>query len=251
MKGWVPNQHGAWAMLVTPAILGTVVVVAQGAVGWLWLAIMASWFFGYFTFFAFGLVARARTAARRRDYLPPVLVYGAVAFVAIIAALALRPELIWWACGFGPLVAIAVWETLRGRARSTLSGVATTIASALLLPVLMQVAGLPLGREAFQATFLLAAYFTGTVPYVKSMIRERRNDAYWRGSIAYHAVAAVMCAVLATSISGTIAMVWALWRAWYYPKQQRAGEKITPRQVGMRDVPLLLLCSAAVLLIVF
>lgn len=245
-------------MLVTPAVLGTVVVACGSAPGrwWLWLAIMASWFFGYFTFFAFGLVARARTASRRRDYLPPVVVYGAIAFVAIILALVLSPDLIWWACGFGPLMAVAVWETLRGRARSTLSGVATTIASALLLPILMQVAGMELGREAILATTLLALHFTGTVPYVKSMIRQRGNDTYWHGSIAYHVAATVLLlagVALVPSIGAILAVAtlgWGLWRAWYYPKKQRDGVKFTPRQVGRNDVPVLVLCAVAVLVIV-
>lgn len=32
-------------------------------------------------------------------------------------------------------------------------------------------------------------YFAGTVPYVKTMIRERNSRAYRTGSVAYHAVA--------------------------------------------------------------
>ncbi|MCZ4087307.1 hypothetical protein [Streptomyces antarcticus] len=52
--------------------------------------------------------------------------------------------------------------------------------------------------EAESAAPALACllYFAGTVPYVKTMIRERNSRAYRRGSAAYHAVALAVAACL-------------------------------------------------------
>jgi len=41
--GWVPNQHGAWAMLAGPLVVG---VVASGP-AWVHLPLAALWFLGY------------------------------------------------------------------------------------------------------------------------------------------------------------------------------------------------------------
>ncbi|WIM72129.1 YwiC-like family protein [Corynebacterium suedekumii] len=144
---WVPNQHGAWAMLVSPAVLGLVSGLVtwnrEAEAGWtpavVFPAVLVAWFFGYFAFFAFGLAAKARNPRRRAHYLTPVYVYGTVALAGIAVALLLQPALIWWAAPFALLVAVAVWETIQGRSRSTLSGVSTTIASALLFPALTMV----------------------------------------------------------------------------------------------------------------
>ncbi|MCY0948437.1 hypothetical protein [Streptomyces sp. H27-S2] len=55
-----------------------------------------------------------------------------------------------------------------------------------------------LAGEAESAAPALACllYFAGTVPYVKTMIRERNSRAYHRGSAAYHAVALAVAACL-------------------------------------------------------
>lgn len=264
---WVPNQHGAWAMLIAPAVLGTVAaiiaMVRDDDLSWHPLlavpAILVAWFFGYFAFFAFGLVAKARTPERKKQYAPPVFVYGAVSLVGIVVALAAQPQLVWWAAFFGPLVAIAVWETLRGRARSMVSGVSTTIASALLVPVLaMSGQDATIGNvapAAWGAAIFLALYFSGTIPMVKTMIRERGNITVYWVSVIYHAVAlALVVLVVVWGTPGAVAtfftvatMVIALFRAWWLPRSAASGRKWTARDVGMAEVPLLLVACVGVI----
>src|SRR5690606_15721193 len=79
--GWVPNQHGAWAMLVTPLLVG----VLSGGPAWVHLPLALFWFLGYFAFFATGLWLKARRKAR---YRPPVVAYGIGAGVAGLVVLA-------------------------------------------------------------------------------------------------------------------------------------------------------------------
>lgn len=261
-------------MLIAPAVIGLVVALFARSHHHptppliCIFAVLVAWFFGYGAFFAFGLVARAKTWARRKDYLTPVVVYGGISLVAMAVALYTLPLLIGWALFFGPLVAVAVFETVQGRSRSTLGGVSTTIASALLVPVLTQVgmgsglADVPSSIWALAA--VLAMYFSGTVPYVKSMIRARNNPVYLRGSIIYHAVVLVVVAAMAAlgyltagadivwlAWTGALVLVgcagWALWRSWAYPRRQRGGEKFSPKRVGLLENPLLLVTCFAVL----
>ncbi|NLE56642.1 MAG: YwiC-like family protein [Lentisphaerae bacterium] len=270
---WVPNQHGAWAMLVSPAVLGLVSGLVtwnrEAEAGWtpavVFPAVLVAWFFGYFAFFAFGLAAKARNPRRRAHYLTPVYVYGTVALAGIAVALLLQPALIWWAVPFAPLVAVAVWETIQGRSRSTLSGVSTTIASALLFPVLTMVgqgesASTPLSVPdmAWTSGLFLAIYFSGTIPFVKSMIREKGNRPYLAGSIAYH-VAAVSLVLVGISFSGVgwgagclmaLTMTLALARAVLIPRSANRGGAWPARRVGMAEVPILLAACLAVLLAV-
>ena len=261
---WVPNQHGAWAMLISPAVLGLIsglVMFARTGAPTsrliVLLAVLVAWFFGYFAFFAFGLAARARNPRRRASYLQPVYVYGAVSLLGIVVALLLQPGLIWWAIPFAPLVVIAVGETIRGRSRSTLSGVSTTVASALLFPALTSVgsASGEVGVVAWASMVFLAVYFSGTIPFVKSMIRERDNPRYLAGSITYHAVAVLIIWVMAlavgvgwvTGILMVSTLLVALFRAMYIPMAARQGAEWTARRLGMAEIPVLLLGCVAVL----
>ena len=45
-KAWVPNQHGAWSMLVLPPIVGWVV----GGFSWVNLLLLPAWWGGYLTY---------------------------------------------------------------------------------------------------------------------------------------------------------------------------------------------------------
>ena len=267
---WVPNQHGAWAMLISPAVLGLI----AGLVAWLrsegdflalpvFVAVLVAWFFGYFAFFAFGLAAKARNPQRRARYVRPVYVYGSVSLAGMAVALLLQPQLMWWALPFAPLVAVAVWETLAGRPRSMLSGMSTTVASALLYPALVGVgsgSGLrEVGAEAWAGMIFLAVYFSGTIPFVKSMIRERNNPRYLTGSIIYHAVAvlSVLGLVLLAPVGWTAGVLMtattllALVRSVYVPVASRGGADWNARRLGMAEVPVLLVACAAVLATLF
>lgn len=267
---WVPNQHGAWAMLISPAALGLI----AGLVAWVrtdgsplallvFLAVLVAWFFGYFAFFAFGLAVKARNPQRRSRYLKPVYVYGAVSLAGIAVALLLQPQLLWWALPFAPLVVLAVGETLRGRGRSTLSGVSTTVASALLYPALVGVGSGSgtdsVGVAAWAGMIFLAVYFSGTIPFVKSMIRERNNPRYLTGSICYHvlAVFAVLGLVLLAPVGWAAAVLMvttallALVRAVYVPVAAHEGADWNARRLGMAEVPVLLVACAGVLATLF
>ncbi|QGU05133.1 YwiC-like family protein [Corynebacterium comes] len=263
---WVPNQHGAWAMLISPAVLGLI----AGLVAWVrsdgsalsllvFLAVLVAWFFGYFAFFAFGLAVKARNPQRRARYLRPVYVYGAVSLAGIAVALLAQPQLLWWALPFAPLVIVAVGETVAGRSRSTLSGVSTTIASALLYPALVGVgsgsgAG-SVGVVAWTGMLFLAAYFSGTIPFVKSMIRERNNPRYLTGSIIYHVLAVLFVLGLvllapvgwAAGVLMVATALLALFRAVYVPVASRGGADWNARRLGMAEVPVLLVACAGVL----
>lgn len=262
---WKPNQHGAWAMLIVPAVVGTIsgAVAAVQTPGnldaaWIIPAILVAWFFGYFAFFAFGLAVKARNPSRRKAYLQPVYVYGVISLVGIIIALLSAPYLLWWALGFGPLIGIAVFETVRGRARSTISGVSTTIASALLLAVLTHVGAGSVSPEVWVATVFLALYFSGTIPYVKTMIREKGNSSYLRGSIIFHAVEVLLFLGvvlvyppgLIGSALGFITLLIALYRAWAVPASAARGTQWTAKKVGQVEGPLVLFAAVAVLVMV-
>ena len=164
--GWVPNQHGAWAMLVTPLLVG---ILAAGP-SWPHLPLAAFWILGYFAFFATGLWLKSR---RRQRYRPPVLVYSAGATLAGLVTLAVDWHLIRWAPLFiVPLGVGLVASAIRDE-RSLWSGISTTVGSSLMTLVAFDAGGGTDFARAWLLAGILAVYFAGTVLYVKTLIRER------------------------------------------------------------------------------
>lgn len=204
--GWVPRQHGAWAMLVVPLVVGVVHADPQP-----WHALLAAaWLVGYLAFQAGALLLKSRGAAR---YRAPTLTYGAVAVLLGSALLLARPAAAWWALAYAPLLTVALVAAWRRAERSWTNDAATVGAACLLAavahtPATVSGPGDLVGGStgAWQLVALLGLYFLGTVGYVKSMIRERGNRAVLAGSVAWHVVAvALVPALLAAEGPGSLA----------------------------------------------
>lgn len=222
--GWVPNQHGAWAMLATPLLVG----ILASRPTWAHVPLTAFWFTGYFAFFAAGLWLKA--APRRRSrYLPPLRTYAVASTVLGALTLALQPSLIRWVPLFMMPLGIGLYASKVRDERSLWSGLTTAAGSCLMTLVAYDAGGGTDWRRAWLLAGVLAAYFAGTVFYVKTMIRERGDSGYLTASVIFHAAA-------------TIAMVWVhpalvavftllSLRATIAPRY-----RLTPKAVGIGEV---------------
>lgn len=188
----MPDQHGAWAMLAAPLLVGTL----GGGASWLHLLLATTWLVAYLAFHAAGLWLKSR---RRRRYSPAARAYT-VAVVALgLPLIALDPRLLWWAPVFAPLLAVGLWCAWTRRERSLLNDGATVLAACLMTVVAWQLGTHPYAAPpaAWAWATVLWVYFFGTALYVKTMIRERGNPVMLRLSIGYHALAATVAAALA------------------------------------------------------
>ena len=245
--GWVPDQHGAWFMVTVPAITGVIL-----APSWTAIPLLLTWWLGYFTFFAGSVWIRSRFRERNR---PPVLVYGSLAAVAGLTTLLFNWQLLIWVPAFAPLVAVAVYEAWKRRPRSLLSGVSTVIAACLILPVAAW-AGDGLDARAWAAFGIYLAFFAGTVPYVKTLIRERGSKPWFIGSVVYHAVVLFAALAAARITDGDpvnplaiLAALVLLARAVLMPITGARREKPwTPKTVGLLDAAITVLVVIVVLL---
>lgn len=251
--------------IVTGLITADVIAPSYGnPVQWLALTFMPlAWIFGYFTYFAFGLWFKTRNPTRRRAYLWPTLTYSALTATFATIVLYLQPRLLWWTVAFVPLIAIALMEVFRRRPRSLMSGIATTIASALMYIVAVSASGFSILPWFFSeapvavwvTTLTIGLYFTGTIFYVKTIIRERDNAPFERISLRYHRIALLVTLITATAaaLDGgytasaplmILLMAAATLRAKLVPPIAKANPREwTPKKVGMWEVPLCLVLA--------
>lgn len=262
-RAWVPDQHGAYSMLVLPPIIGCIV----GGVSWVNLLLLPAWWDAYLTYWAWSQWLRTRSPRRRRLLLLPLLVYTCSTACLGLITLLVAPYLLGWAVPLVPLFAVAAWEVWRGRERSLLSGLATTAAASLMSAVTYSLAvggaggflgtggasGLPGSSPngaltgwawMWVVTASTTAYFCGTVPYIKSMIRERFNRPLLVGTVAAHALVAAAAVWLAAGgcLGWPHAVVWVALavRSLVMPLRQwkLAGEKqpMPPRILGRTEM---------------
>ncbi|MEV7545083.1 YwiC-like family protein [Streptomyces sp. NPDC089915] len=226
---WMPDQHGAWAMLAVPFLTGTFLSPHPG---WAHAALFAAWLLGYAAAFHgqqwLRLHARGLRSARRHGV--PAVVCGTAAAQFALPLAFFHPWLLLPGAAALPFVAVNTRYAWRGRERALLNGLAAVVPACGMLLVAAGLGGLD-PAAAWRPAAACLLYFGGTVPYVKTMIRERRSAAYRRGSAAYHAVALA----LATALSWWLAPVFAacLGRAVLLP-----GRGLRPAKVGAVELAL-------------
>ncbi len=252
-------------MLVLPPAVGWVV----GGFSWVNLLLIPAWWGAYLTYWAWSQWLRTRSAQRRALLLIPLLVYtgwtGMLGLVTILVA----PYLLQWVVPLLPLFAVAAHQVWRGHERSLLSGLSTTAAASLMAAITYCLAvggvggflGLGAGADdlpgsspngeltgwswMWLVTGLTAAYFCGTVPYIKSMIRERFNTALLAGTVAAHTAVATVTLWLASGgyLPWAHAVLWVVLavrslvvplRQWRLVRGRR--QPLRPRQLGLIEV---------------
>jgi hypothetical protein len=248
---WVPNQHGAWAMLIAPALVGAVV----GGVTWWHALLLVAWLTGYCCYFTWGQWLRTPPARRARWH-APMLVYGAISLVSGLFLLVPHCGLLAWAPAYIVLMSISLACTAKGATRGWLNDVDTLAAACLLTVVAAGVRTAVRGPVSFWwpppgatdihawiAAAALAAYFLGTVFYVKTMIRDKGSRPMYAASVAYHACVAVAAWLLGWP-AGLLGLLL-LARAAGVPK---LPGPVTPKQIGFGEVAATVLVIAVVLL---
>lgn len=243
---WLPQQHGAWAMLFLPFIVGVVLRRQAGEVHPFTVPLLPLWLIGYFAFHAFSLWLKARNKAR---YVRPLQVYGSLSAVLGALVLWLEPGLIEWAVLYAPLLGVGLWQAWKRDEAALLGRSMTVLAACLICAVTFSgslrefVQGVQT-EAAFQraaaATAILTTYFLGTIFYVKTMIRERGDRGFLALSVGYHALVTLLAALAAGAgwVSGWVPvfLLSTTLRAYAVPALgPLRGRTVTPRQVGISE----------------
>ena len=282
-KGWVPDQHGAWGMLIGPLIVGTFL----GTPRWEHLVLAVTAIIGFLAFHSNSLWWKTRKTAVYRE---PSLTYAALFVLWAAVMLLWHPPLLLWFMAT-PLGLVVLWRALVRDERSLLARSSVILVACLLTPIgydigtgyarrdyyfpwmnavhphevglhaeqLTPVSWWPWGAAhtpvgwtwVWICTAMLALYFIGTVPFVKTMIRKRRSTAWLVGSIAFHVVVTALVTVMACAgmVSWFLAVVWLglTVRAAAFPYWMRhTGKPVRPSVIGRCETVASLFVLAAI-----
>ncbi|MFF1377304.1 YwiC-like family protein [Streptomyces sp. NPDC058308] len=190
---WLPNQHGAWAMLTVPFAAGVFLAHGPGAgPRWAHLPLFLAWLAGYVAAFHAQQWLRLRRLSRNprapRRHVRPALASSALCAACGVPLLFAHPWLLVAALCVAPFVAVNTYYAWRNKERALVNGLAAVIPACGMLLVTLRTGGGPLA-DGWRPALACLLFFAGTVPYVKTMIRERGSRAYYRASVAYHVLA--------------------------------------------------------------
>jgi len=189
-RPWFPRQHGAWAMLAVPLLLG---IAASRPVAWdvpLALAAVA----GYLA----SATGQAWVRARARDrYSVSLAAYTATLLIFGAATAAGNPPLLAGLAVLVPAGIVTLASARLGCARGLAAGLAQVASAMVLLPSTAWLGDSAPGAPiVLRAAFLAATYLVGTMLAVRSVIREQGNATFALVSVAFSICAAVVGAAV-------------------------------------------------------
>lgn len=234
---WVPHQHGAWAMLALPILVG--VAASRFVPGQLLLAGAA-----VAAYLASATLQAWLRARRRPSYIPSIMVYGAAAALLGIPLLVLEPRLMLTAVVVVPAGALTLTAARPGTPRDLMLSLAHIAEASVLVPAAMLVAGETRTWVLAAATAIATAEMAGSVLAVRSVIRERDNPGFAVRSVGYHVVITLAAAAtlpLAYAALGAGLTARAVALPLVRRRLAASGRGLRPLQIGLVET----LASAA------
>jgi hypothetical protein len=238
----MPHQHGAWAMLAVPFLLG---VAASAPAPWHLLLAAAS-VLGYLA----SATGQSWLRARRREaFTVPLVAYGVVFGVLGLAVVAAFPALLWTLLVLGPTTALILVGAKPGTKRDLVNSLAQAAQALVLVPAAAWVSGAFDPAATAVATGMGAAYLLGTVLVVRSVLRERDNVRFSALSTGFHAVLIVPALVLGPAWAALAIGLTARAAALPFAARRMAGtpKPLRPAQVGAVEA----VASVTVVLVAF
>ena len=180
VRTWLPNQHGAWAMLITPVIVGG---LFGGFTMW-HVGLLFAWLSAYCLNFFTGLVVKSR---RPHRYVRQLSVYALLTLLFAVPLVVTFPRLLLLGAVAAPVFAANLLFIVQRHERAWLNDVlGIVLATAVGFGAFAIGGNATDSSRAMSGLTVVAGYFVGTVFYVKTNIRERGSKRWLLASIAFH-----------------------------------------------------------------
>lgn len=225
MKLFLPKQHGAWAMLLMPFLLGAV----AGGFHWQQLLLFAGWIPLYLS--TYPLILSLKKNKRKQSfYLSWFKRYFFTAILFIAPVIIMEPFLLVFGFMMTPFFLLNIYYGMHNKDRSFWNDITAVMAFCI-----SGLATYYLGKGQLEITAWLVfgvtlLFFIGSTFYVKSNIREKKNPVFHRISWAYHLVVLVLFTIIGNWLL-LLAFIPSVWRAIAMQKKN-----LRPMQMGIVEI---------------
>lgn len=262
-KLWIPDQPGAWAMVLIPIVGGILI----GGISWRNIWLFAAWILCYcFQFTA----SRWLVSHGARRFLGPALTYAICLVLVGLPLLIANPALLWWTPLYVIVAAVSLYAASRRSERSLWANAADVIGASAMCTIAVQFGSQyysqsfhssssmknpvktlmriqlnsslnALPQAGIVAGLAFAAWGYGSVLFVKSMIRRYGSASYYWLSVIWH-ISLAISGFMMTPSWGLVSSVLLL-RAAGLPK---IGHRLKPKHIGIVEMVASLLALGAI-----
>lgn len=221
VKNWLPNQHGAWAFLITPILYALLASEFTFNI----VLILFGWLLAYSFNFYFGLAFKTKNFSKWKNQL---IFFGTISLLIATFVLSRNFEIF----SIAPILLVGFLINLyfvkTKNERAFLNDLVGVVLSAFIAYHAAKLSNLDLREETLirNGLLIISMYFIGTIFYVKTMIRERGHLSWLFYSYAWH-ILLVGVSFRESTYLGYLSIIL-LFRAWYFPYK-----RFKPKTVGL------------------
>jgi hypothetical protein len=224
MKLLLPKQHGAWAMLMIPFILG----IGAGEFSVMHIPLFIGWLFLYLATYPMLMFVKGK---KKTLYLKWSIIYLFIALIFLAIILIYEWKMFYFGLTMLPFFLINTYFAKKKKERAFVNDVTAIVAFCV-----GGVASYYLGTGSFDQTALFIAFlsflfFLGSTFYVKTMIREKKSQSFRWFSWSYHILLLIFILLFVNPIMISLAYVPSAIRAFVCYSQ-----KLSIMQVGILEI---------------
>ncbi|WP_078548147.1 YwiC-like family protein [Litchfieldia alkalitelluris] len=180
MKILLPKQHGAWAMLVIPFLLG----IFLGSPTWLHIPLFIGWLFLYLATYPLLMVIKNKN---RELHVKWTVIYLVPVVFSLVIVVISNVHFIFFGLIMLPFFLVNIYYAKRKNERALINDFSAIIAFSIG-GLASYYAGVGVIDQIALMIFTLSSlFFIGSTFFVKTMIREKKNVTYKWISWGYHA----------------------------------------------------------------
>ncbi len=225
MNWYIPREHGAWAMLIVPFLIGMLASETKYLHLIFFIGVLA------FYFSSGPLLAYIRRPKLKNDVLPSMLIYVSVGAVFTIPILYMLPEILLLGLFILPLFAANVYFAKMKKERLFLNDFIAITALSFLVLIAYYIGVGTVDNKAILLMLINIIFFTASVFHVKTLIRERGNNKFLWTSHVFHGFTVGIFLIIQLPFIALAFIIGAL-KAWFMPKQKR----FKPIQIGLIEI---------------
>lgn len=224
MKLFLPKQHGAWAMLIIPFWLG----VIKGGFIWQHIPFFIGWLLLYLATYPMLLLFKRKKIP---FYTKWTILYMIPSLLFLLFPLLERPSIIYFGLLMLPFFMINAFYTSKNQDRAFTNDLSAIFAFSIAGLASSYLTDGEINFETIVFTFLISVlFFVGCTFYVKTMIREKKNNQFKWISWFYHIILVLSCIGLGIWIVA-FALLPSLLRAIIF-----YGRSLSPKEIGIYEI---------------
>ena len=224
MKLFIPKQHGAWAMLIIPYWLG----VAASDFIWQHIPAFLGWICLYLATYPMLLLFKKKKMA---FYLKWTIIYLIPSVILLFIPFYYQSSVLIFGLLMIPFFMINIYFSVKKQDRAFGNDVSAIISFSVAGLASSYLPSGEISSIALMVSIGSTLFFIGSTFYIKSVIREKKNERFKWFSWIYHAVIVILCLVAWEWIMA-IAFIASLIRAIVFYGKSYSIKKIGIYEIG-------------------